>query len=285
MLRQHSLTLFNALPTAFCSLFVHSLSEFVFIAWDLFFQPTCTIPNSLLVVDIFRRFVVFIILLFASSMEFFAQFVDLFLHLDAHLGDIIRQYGIWTYAILFLIVFAETGLVFAPLLPGDSLLFAAGTLAAATGALDPLVLTILLCIAAILGDTVNYSVGSVFGTRVLQRFRFIKREHITYTEEFYQRHGGKTVILARFIPIVRTFAPFVAGIGAMNYTRFIIYNVVGGIVWVVSFVYLGYWFGNIPIIKRSFSLVIIGIVILSILPGIVKFIQAYLHKRAARSTP
>ena len=211
-------------------------------------------------------------------MEALQSLIDIFLHLDTHLGDIIRQYGTATYAILFTIIFAETGFIVVPFLPGDSLLFAAGALAAATGMLDPVLLVILLSIAAIAGDTVNYSIGKTFGTKVLQKFSFIKAEHIAYTEKFYEKHGGKTIILARFLPIVRTFAPFVAGIGAMNYTRFIVYNVVGGVAWVASFIYLGYYFGNIPVVKRNFSLVIIGILIVSILPGVIEFVRHKLKK-------
>jgi membrane-associated protein len=211
-------------------------------------------------------------------MEILAQFGDFFLHIDKHLGDIITQYGIWTYAVLFLIVFAETGFVVTPFLPGDSLLFAAGALAATTGAMEPATLILVLIVAAILGDTVNYAIGSRFGTVMLQRFSFIKKEHIDYTERFYEKHGGKTIILARFAPIVRTFAPFVAGIGTMNYTRFLIFNVVGGIAWVVSFVLLGYFFGNLPIVKRNFTYVIVGIVILSVLPGVLEFVRSRMKK-------
>jgi membrane-associated protein len=212
-------------------------------------------------------------------MDALTQFADIFLHIDKHLGEIIAQYGTWTYAVLFLIVFVETGLVVMPFLPGDSLLFAAGALAAATGALDPLTLVVLLSIAAILGDTLNYSIGAVFGLKVLQRFPFIKREHVEYTEKFYAKHGGKTIILARFAPIVRTFAPFVAGIGAMNYPRFITFNVIGGIVWVVSFVYMGFFFGNLPIVKRNFTLVIVAIVILSVMPGVIEFLRVRFGKK------
>jgi len=214
-------------------------------------------------------------------MEVLASLVDIFLHLDKHLGEIITAYGTWTYAILFLIIFAETGLVIAPFLPGDSLLFATGALAAATGALDPLLTVVLLSVAAIVGDTVNYSVGATAGLNVLKRFPSIKREHIEYTERFYAKHGGKTIIFARFAPIVRTFAPFVAGIGAMQYGKFIAYNVIGGIVWVVSFVYMGYFFGNIPVVKRNFTFVIIGIVILSILPGVIEFVRHRMNKSKA----
>jgi membrane-associated protein len=199
--------------------------------------------------------------------------LDIFLHLDRHLGDIIIQYGTATYAILFAIIFAETGLVVAPFLPGDSLLFAAGALAAATGTLDPAALAALLSLAAIAGDTVNYTTGNAVGLRMLQRFPFIKSNHIAYTESFYAKHGGKTIILARFLPIVRTFAPFVAGIGKMNYGRFLLFNIVGGIVWVTSFIYLGYYFGNLPIVKQNFSLVILAIIIISILPGVIEFLR------------
>jgi membrane-associated protein len=211
-------------------------------------------------------------------MEALSSIIDMFLHLDKHLGEIISVYGKMTYAILFFIIFAETGLVVAPFLPGDSLLFAAGALAAATGALDPNALVGLLIIAGILGDTTNYSIGKIFGMKVLQKFTFVKREHVEYTERFYEKHGGKTIILARFVPIVRTFAPFVAGVGAMNYTRFIVYNVVGAIAWVASFVYLGYYFGNLPIVKQNFSLVILVIIIVSVLPGVVEFIRHRMKK-------
>jgi membrane-associated protein len=211
-------------------------------------------------------------------METLSSLIDIFLHLDKHLGAIISQYGTTTYIILFAIIFAETGLVIAPFLPGDSLLFAAGALAAATGVLDPMLLVVLLWIAAILGDTLNYSIGNIFGLKVLQKFPFIKQEHIAYTEKFYQKHGGKTIILARFMPIVRTFAPFVAGIGAMNYTRFIVYNIAGGLLWVASFIYLGFYFGNIPIVKRNFSLLIVGIIIVSVMPAVIEFVRHKLKK-------
>jgi len=213
-----------------------------------------------------------------TFMDALTSLVDIFLHLDTHLGEIISSYGTLTYAILFAIIFAETGLVIAPFLPGDSLLFAAGALAAATGVMDPAMLVVLLSVAAILGDTLNYSIGKVFGLRVLQKFPFIKQEHITYTEQFYDKHGGKTIILARFFPIVRTFAPFVAGIGTMNYSRFLLYNVAGGIAWVVSFIYLGFFFGNIPVVKRNFSFVILGILVISVLPGVIEFVRHKLKK-------
>jgi membrane-associated protein len=199
-------------------------------------------------------------------MDLLRQFADFFLHLDTHLAEIIRNYGTWTYAILFLIVFAETGLVVMPLLPGDSLLFAAGTFAA-LGDLNPVLLILLLIAAAILGDTVNYWVGSRIGARAFSgNIRFLKQDYLDRTQRFYERHGGKTIILARFVPIVRTFAPFVAGVGTMSYPRFLAYNVVGAIAWVTGFVTIGYLFGNIPAVKERFSLVILAIIAVSVLP-------------------
>lgn len=199
-------------------------------------------------------------------MDLLRQFMDYFLHLDVHLGELLRTYGTWTYAILFLIIFTETGLVVMPLLPGDSLLFAAGAFAA-LGDLDPWLLTGLLIVAAVLGDGVNYHIGKAIGPRAFSgNVRFLKREYLEKTQAFYNKHGGKTIILARFIPIVRTFAPFVAGIGTMRYPRFLAYNVVGAVVWVTGFVWLGYAFGNIPAVKERFSLVILGIILVSVLP-------------------
>jgi len=199
-------------------------------------------------------------------MDLLRQFVDYFLHLDVHLGELLRTYGTWTYAILFLIIFTETGLVVMPLLPGDSLLFAAGTFAA-LGDLDPWLLCGLLIVAAILGDGVNYHIGKAIGPRAFSgNVRFLKREYLEKTQAFYDKHGGKTIILARFIPIVRTFAPFVAGIGTMRYPRFLAYNVIGAVIWVTGFVWLGYAFGNIPAVKERFSLVILGIILVSVLP-------------------
>ncbi len=207
-------------------------------------------------------------------MEFLKQFVDLFLHLDTHLADIISRYGTWTHLILFLIVFAETGLVVTPFLPGDSLLFAAGTFAA-LGSLNPLLLIVTLIVAAILGDTVNYWIGHRIGPRAFSgQLRFLKKEHLDRTAAFYEKHGGKTIILARFVPIVRTFAPFVAGVGTMNYARFLAYNVVGGVVWVTLFVVAGYFFGNIPAVRKNFTLVILAIIVLSVLPIVVEWLKA-----------
>ncbi len=204
-------------------------------------------------------------------MEFIEYLIDLFLHLDKHLHEIILQYGVLTYVILFGVIFAETGLVFTPFLPGDSLLFAAGTFAA-IGSLNVHLLFILLTVAAILGDTVNYWVGNYLGPKVFEKkIRFLKKEHLEKTHQFYEKHGGKTIIIARFIPIIRTFAPFVAGIGAMTYSKFILYNVVGGVIWCGLFVYGGYFFGNLPIVKNNFSVVIIVIIIISVLPGVIEF--------------
>ena len=180
----------------------------------------------------------------------------------------------WTYLLLFLIIFCETGLVITPILPGDSLLFAAGTFAAG-GALDPLWLFVLLSIAAVAGDSVNYWVGNLIGPKIFHRekVRFFKKEYLERTHAFYERHGGKTIIIARFIPIIRTFAPFVAGIGQMTYLRFFAYNVIGGLSWIAIFVFGAYFFGNIPVVKRNFTLVIVAIIIISILPGVIEFLR------------
>lgn len=213
-------------------------------------------------------------------MDVIRQFIDFFLHLDQHIGEMIRQYGTGTYVILFLIVFAETGLVVMPLLPGDSLLFTAGAFAA-LGDLDPWLLGGLLIAAAILGDTVNYWIGKAVGPRAFTgNVRFLKREYLDKTHAFYERHGGKTIILARFVPIVRTFAPFVAGVGTMDYRKFLAYNVVGGVVWVSLFVAAGYLFGNIPAVKERFSLVILGIIVVSVLPIALEMLKGWKAKRA-----
>jgi len=202
------------------------------------------------------------------------QFIDLFLHLDVHLSTVIQSYGTWTYAILFMIIFCETGLVVAPILPGDSLLFAAGTFAA-KGDFSPTFLIPLLIIAAILGDALNYSIGRYLGPKVLQEnSRIFKKEYLNKTQKFYERYGGKTIIFARFVPIVRTFAPFLAGVGKMKYTQFAVYNVVGGIVWIVLFVSAGLFFGNIPAVKHNFTLVILAIIVLSILPAVFETMKA-----------
>jgi membrane-associated protein len=207
-------------------------------------------------------------------MDFVRSVMDLFLHLDQHLNRIVSDYGVWTHLILFAIVFAETGLVVTPFLPGDSLLFAAGALAS-LGSLDLWLLVVLLIGAAILGDTVNYWVGAWIGPRAFSgKVKFLRTDYLERTHAFYEKHGGKTIILARFVPIIRTFAPFVAGVGAMSYGKFITYNVVGAVLWVGLFVPLGYFFGNMPTVKENFSLVILAIIALSVLPIALEAIRA-----------
>ena len=206
-------------------------------------------------------------------LELLKQFVDLFLHLDKHLGAIIQDYGAWTYLILFLIIFCETGLVVTPFLPGDSLLFAAGAFAG-LGYLDVTVLIVLLSIAAVAGDAVNYGIGHYLGPRVLTgHSRFLKKEYLDRTHRFYEKYGGKTIIFARFVPIIRTFAPFLAGVGRMTYWRFASYNVIGGLAWIVGFVVAGYYFGNLPFVQEHFELVIIAIVLLSVLPMVIEYLR------------
>ena len=204
-------------------------------------------------------------------MDLLWTLIDVLLHLDRHLSEIIRHYGIWTYLILFLIVFCETGLVVTPFLPGDSLLFAVGTFAA-LGALDLWLVMLLLSAAAILGDSANYAVGARAGPRVFrgEGVRFLSRRHLEHTREFYERYGAKTIVIARFVPIVRTFAPFVAGIGRMRYRRFLFYNVTGALLWIAGLVLGGYLFGNIPMVRRNFSLVVFAIIGLSILPPVIE---------------
>ena len=200
--------------------------------------------------------------------------IDFILHVDQHLFEFITNYGVWVYGILFLIIFVETGLVVMPFLPGDSLLFAAGALAASTGAMNPWILGALLFIAAVLGDTVNYHIGKYIGPRVFEiESRFINKEHLIKTSQFFEKHGGKTIIIARFMPFIRTFAPFVAGAGTMHYRNFLLFNAIGAALWVGSFVTLGYIFGNLPVVKDNFTHLIFGIIILSVLPGVIGYIR------------
>ncbi|HOD28248.1 MAG TPA: DedA family protein [Syntrophales bacterium] len=207
-------------------------------------------------------------------MDLLLTLIDIVIHLDEHLKTVVELFGVWTYVILFLVIFCETGLVITPILPGDSLLFGLGALAA-IGALDMVWLFPLLCLAAVLGDSVNYAIGNYIGPRIFdqERIRFFKREHLVRTHEFYERHGGKTIIIARFIPIIRTFAPFVAGIGSMTYPRFLAFNVIGGIAWVALFLFGGYFFGNLPFVKQNFTLIVIAIIVLSVLPGVFEYLR------------
>jgi membrane-associated protein len=213
-------------------------------------------------------------------MELIAAFWDLIVHLDAHLAEFVAQHGVWVYALLFAIVFCETGLVVTPFLPGDSLLFVAGAIAA-VGGMDIFALAATLIGAALCGDNVNYWVGRWLGTRVFSRF--INPAHLQRTQAFYDRHGGKTIILARFVPIVRTYAPFVAGVGRMPYLRYLAFCLAGALLWVVSMCALGYFFGNIPAVKKNLTVVIIAIVLLSISPALIAYARAKLSSaRAAR---
>lgn len=210
-------------------------------------------------------------------MSYVFRFLDFLLHLDVHLDTLIQTHGSWVHGILFVIVFCETGFVVTPFLPGDSLLFAVGTFAARKS-LDLITSLFVLATAAILGDTVNYWIGHFVGPRVFHRddVRWLNRKHLDRTHEFFEKYGAKTIILARFVPIVRTFAPFVAGIGAMTYGKFLLYNVVGGVLWVLSITLAGYFFGNIPVVRRHFTLVIIGIIVVSVLPAVT---EALRHRR------
>lgn len=206
-------------------------------------------------------------------MEWLASFTDLVLHLDKHLVFFVQQYGDWVYALLFAIIFTETGIVIAPFLPGDSLLFVAGAICVTEGMSLPLLMALLI-IAAILGDAVNYSVGRWFGDALIHRTRLISPEKLKYTQDFFDKHGPKTIVIARFLPIVRTMAPFVAGFSGMDPKRFLTYNVSGGILWVVSLTVAGYLFGNIPLVKNNLTVVILLIIFLSILPGIIAYLRA-----------
>lgn len=215
-------------------------------------------------------------------MEFVHFLVDFILHIDVHLAELVAQYGIWIYAILFLILFCETGLVVTPFLPGDSLLFVAGALAALPGNdLNVHLMAALLVVAAVLGDAVNYTIGRLFGERLFSNpnSRFFRRSYLDKTHAFYDRHGGKTIILARFVPIVRTFAPFVAGMGHMSYRHFALFNVAGALAWVLLFSYAGYLFGDLPVVQENLKLLIVGIIVVSVLPGV---IEVWRHRRQAK---
>jgi membrane-associated protein len=222
-------------------------------------------------------------------MEFLKSFIDLFLHLDEYLNIVIQNYGGWTYGLLFTVIFVETGLVIMPFLPGDSLLFAAGTFAS-LGSLNVYLMWGLLFVAAVLGDTVNYWVGqklglAIFDTQNPLLKKVLKKEYLEKTEAFYEKHGGKTIVLARFVPIVRTFAPFVAGVGTMNYGRFLSYNVFGGFLWVTIFLFMGFFFGNIPFVQANFEMVIIGIILVSVLPMFIEYWKARSEKKAEAAEP
>jgi membrane-associated protein len=214
----------------------------------------------------------------SDLLNFFIEFI---LHIDRHLLEIVTEYQSWTYAILFLIIFCETGLVVTPLLPGDSLLFAAGAVAAMQG--NPINITALvplLLLAAFIGDNTNYSIGRYLGLKVYEKnYRLIKRRYLDETHAFYEKHGGKTLVIARFMPIIRTFAPFVAGVGTMKYRRFLMFCITGNILWVNTFSWAGYYFGNIPAVKRNFSLVVLAIILVSFIPPVYTFIKQYLKHR------
>ena len=215
----------------------------------------------------------------SELIELFMRFVDLFLHVDEHLTDLVTRYQAGTYGILFAVIFAETGFVVTPFLPGDSLLFAAGAIAA-TGALDVTLLMVLLSVAAILGDAVNYTIGATLGRRISPDSRFVKKEYLDRTKEFYDRHGPKTIVLARFVPIVRTFAPFMAGLGYMSYRQFALYNIAGGLLWIVTMTMSGYLFGNLPVVEEYFELVVVGVIAVSLLPIFIEWIR---NRRRRRS--
>ena len=207
-------------------------------------------------------------------MELLLKGMDILLHLDKYLDIMIQTMGLWSYVIIFVIIFCETGLVVTPVLPGDSLLFAIGTFAA-IGSFDLFTVTAVLTVAAIAGDTANYWIGHYLGSKVFhyEGSRFFNKQHLERTHQFYEKYGGKTIIIARFIPVIRTFAPFVAGIGSMTYRKFLAYNVVGGILWIFSLTLAGYFFGNIPVVRKNFSLVIMAIVVISCLPGVIEYLR------------
>ena len=216
-------------------------------------------------------------------MELLKKLFDFIMHLDTHLSALIQTYGLWTYLILFVVIFCETGLVVTPFLPGDSLIFAAGTFAAAK-ALNVWSLFLILSAAAVLGDTVNYWIGKIVGPKVFykEKTRFFKKEYLDRTHDFYEKYGAETIIIARFVPIIRTFAPFVAGIGKMTYGKFLSYNVIGGVGWVAIFTFGGYFFGNIPFVKKNFSIVIIAIILISLVPAVLEVLK-HRKKKPGRS--
>src|ERR1700693_2608766 len=217
-------------------------------------------------------------------MEFVTFLIDFILHIDVHMAQLAHAYGPWLFLILFLIIFCETGLVVMPFLPGDSMLFVTGAIAAA-GAFNIHLMVATLILAAVLGDSLNYQIGRMIGLKVFDRpdSRIFKRKHLDRTHAFYERHGGKTIIIARFAPIVRTFAPFVAGVGAMRYTRFLSYNIIGAVAWVGAFAYAGYFFGNLPLVKKNLSLLILAIVVISLMPAVMGFIRQRRETAADRS--
>ena len=217
-------------------------------------------------------------------MEVIHTLIDFILHIDKHLVEIVSEYQTWTYLILFLIIFAETGLVVTPFLPGDSLLFAAGAIIAKPeSGLDIFLMSGLLIVAAFLGDMANYHIGDYVGPKAFSgKYKLLKKEYLEKTQAFYVKHGGKTIIYARFIPIIRTFAPFVAGVGTMSYSRFASYNIIGGVIWVVSFLFLGYFFGGLPIIKENFTYVIFGIIVLSMLPPVIEYLRSRVKRVEAK---
>ncbi|EKN3312952.1 DedA family protein [Yersinia enterocolitica] len=214
-------------------------------------------------------------------MEFIRFVIDFILHIDVHLAELVAQYGVWVYGILFLILFCETGLVVTPFLPGDSLLFVAGALASLpSNDINVHIMVALMVTAAILGDAINYSIGRVFGEKLFSNpdSKIFRRSYLDKTHQFYEKHGGKAIILARFVPIIRTFAPFVAGMGKMSYRHFAAYNVIGALVWGLLFTYAGYWFGNMPFVQDNLKLLIVAIIVVSILPGV---FEVWRHRRAA----
>lgn len=217
-------------------------------------------------------------------IEIIKHLIDFVLHIDVHLTEIVTNYQTWTYLILFLIVYAETGLVVTPFLPGDSLLFAAGAIAALPGnPLSPVLLIIIIMVGVFLGDNTNYFVGRFLGEKVYSKnYKLIKRKYLDDTHKFYEKHGGKTIIIARFMPIVRTFAPFVAGVGKMTYIKYLSYSIVGSIIWVNSFIWAGYFFGNLPIVKNNFSLVVMIIIVVSVMPPVYAAAKSYFKKEPAK---